>query len=632
MLCRVLFLSTIANVAHAQTIQRRPVPYPVFEPASITRAVEKGTRTRTGAPGPKYWTQWAEYRIEASLDTAAKSISGRQTIRYFNRSPDTLATMVVFLNQNVYRGSSLKNRVIPTTEGLTLSRLAIAGQELQRITNPRTQPVGYTIDGTVMRVMLPTPILPGATVDVETSWSYPVPPNGSPRNGTDTTTYMIAYWYPQIAVYDDVIGWFSDPYMTNAEFYNGYADYDVSLTVPNGYLVGATGTLENAAQVLSEESRRRLERARTSRARVSIVGETERGAGRATAAGNAGTNTWRFRARNVRDFAWAASGAYVWDAAVANDSVLVHALYRPEKRSWVNETRYLQHSIEFLSKLLWPYEYPHMTAADGPSSCGGMEYPMMTCLGGIGEDTIGLYGVTVHETGHMWFPMMVGSNERRHMWMDEGLTEYNTYQAERDFLKAENEEGGRESYLDLARAQGEVELMRYSDQVPPRNHSRAHGVAAYTKPAALLVALRAILGAETFTKAYHEYGRRWKYKHPTPYDFFNTFENVASRDLDWFWTPWFFETWTMDHAIASVKREGTGTRITIQDNGLAPMPVLLGILYADARNARRTIPVTVWLDGARQTSIVVDGAVANVWIDPDGALPDIDRTNNVWPR
>jgi aminopeptidase N len=307
-------------------------------------------------------------------------------------------------------------------------------------------------------------------------------------------------------------------------------------------------------------------------------------------------------------------------------------LYRPQLRSWRNETRYLQHSIEFLSKLLWKYEYPHMTGVDGPSSCGGMEYPMMTCLGGIGEDTIGLYSVTVHETGHMWFPMMVGSNERRHMWMDEGLTQYNGYQAEKDFLKQQNEQGGRDSYLALARAQGEVELMRHSDQVPPRTASRAHGVAAYDKPAAMLMALRGILGEETFTRAYQEYGRRWKYKHPTPYDFFNTFENVVGQDMDWFWTPFFFETWTMDQAIASVTREGANTRITIRDNGLAPMPVLLAILHADAKNERRTIPVSVWLGGARETSIVVPGNVANVWIDPDDVLPDIDRTNNVWPR
>jgi hypothetical protein len=621
----------VTSSAQAQEPAKRPLPYPVFEPAAFKRAVERGTRTRTGQPGAKYWTQKAQYRIEAALDTAAKRISGTETVRYFNRSPDTLRTMVVFLYQNVYRGSSLKNRVLPVTDGLTLTRLAIGGQELQRITS-RAQTQGYTIDGTVMRVSLPAPIVPGGSVELEASWNYAVPPNGSPRNGTDTTTYMIAYWYPQISVYDDVIGWFTDPYMTNAEFYADYADFDVSITVPNGFLVGATGTLENANAVLGAEQQRRLEQARHTRTRVPIVAAEERGAGRATSGGSAGSNTWRFKASNVRDFAWAASGAYVWDASAAatgTDTVLVHAFYRPQSQVWREETRYLQHSIEFLSRFLWSYPYPHMTGIDGPSSCGGMEYPMMTCLGGLPEDANVLYSVTLHETGHMWFPMMVGSNERRHMWMDEGLTQYNEYQGVKDFIKRDDEIGGMDDWMDLARAEGEVDLMRFSDQVPPRNTSRAHGVAAYSKPAALLRALRAILGEETFLRAYREYGRRWTNKHPTPYDFFNTFEDVAGRDLDWFWTPWFFETWTMDQAVGSVTREGANTRITIFDRGLAPMPVLLEITFANGKTERRTIPVDVWLTGARETSITVAGAVSRVTIDQEELLPDIDRSNNV---
>lgn len=626
--------------AQSQQPQARPMPYPVFEPAGFSRAVEHGTRTRTGRPGAKYWTQWAEYHISATLDTTAMRITGNETVRYYNRSPDTLRTMVVFLNQNVYRGSSLKNRVLPVTDGLTLTRFAVGGQELKLLTDSLLP--GYRIAGTVMRVTLPTPILPGATANVETGWNYAIPPNGSPRNGTDTTVYMIAYWYPQISVYDDVTGWFADPYMTNAEFYMGYGDYDVTLTVPDGFLVAATGTLANGEQVLGEGVRQRLRHASTTKDRVAVVGENERGAGKATARGAAGSNAWRFRAHNVRDFVWAASGSYVWDASLATipkrngaagqDSVLVQALYRPGLRSYTNETRYLRHSVEFLSRFLWPYEYPHMTAIDGPSSCGGMEYPMLTCLGGITEDTVGLYNVTVHETGHMWFPMMVGSNERRHMWQDEGLTEYNTMRAEQDFLRLDNERKSREDWLVLARAGGEVELMRHSDQVPPRSTSRAHGVAAYSKPAALLMALRGMLGDSLFHRSYVEYGRRWMFKHPTPYDFFNTFEDVAGRDLDWFWTPWFFQTWTMDQAVASVTPDGGRTRITIADKGLAPMPVMLAITRADGKTERRVIPVNVWLTGARITTITVPGRVTKVVIDPDEVLPDIQRSNNRWTR
>lgn len=645
-----LMILVAAAPAHAQQSSTRPLPYPVFEPAVFTQAVEHGTRTRTGRPGPNYWTQWAEYRIDATLDTATKRVSGNETVRYFNRSPDTLRTMVVFLYQNVYRGTSLKNRVLPVTDGLTLTRFIVGGQELRPLTDTLSGAPGYTIAGTVMRIRLPAPIPPGASANVEASWSYAVPPNGSPRNGTDTTVYMIAYWYPQISVYDDVGGWFTDPYMTNAEFYMDYGDYDVTVTVPDGFLVDATGTLENSAQVLGEEQRKRLQHAWQTKDRVVIVGADERGAGKATSRGANGTNSWHFRAHNVRDFVWATSGAYVWDASLATipkrngfggeDSVLVAALYRPGVRSWTGETRYVRHAIEFLSRFLWPYEYSHMTAIDGPSSCGGMEYPMMTCLGGIKEDTVGLYGVTMHETGHMWFPMMVGSNERRHMWQDEGLTQYNEMQGEKDFfhnkfsqhMQTMDERASREEWLSLARAQGEVELMRPSDQVPPRSTSRAHGVAAYSKPAALLMALRGMLGDTLFDRAYVVYGRRWMFKHPTPYDFFNTFEDVAGRDLDWFWTPWWFQTWTTDQAVAAVTFAGGRTRITIADKALAPMPVMLEITRANGKTARRVIPVDVWLKGARATTITVPGRVTKVVIDPDEVLPDIDRGNNSWSR
>jgi hypothetical protein len=319
---------------------------------------------------------------------------------------------------------------------------------------------------------------------------------------------------------------------------------------------------------------------------------------------------------------------------------MIHSLWRPERRAWAwdQSARYARHSVEFLSRYLWPYPYPHMTAVDGPASCGGMEYPMMTCIGGP-RDTLALYSVTVHEIGHMWFPMQVGSDEKRYAWQDEGLTRFNQAQAMREFFRGYDLEAiVRDQYLSLARRGsashtgdvGEVELMRHGDLYPV--DSPAYGIASYAKMSTNMSTLRALLGDSLFLRAYREYGRRWIGKHPMPDDFFNTFEDVAGRDLDWFWRSWWFETWTLDQAVGAVtQRDGTA-EIVIEDRGLAPMPVRLAITHADGTTRRAEVPVEAWLRGARRYTLRVPAPspVTRVVIDPDAAFPDIARGNNVW--
>jgi aminopeptidase N len=261
-----------------------------------------------------------------------------------------------------------------------------------------------------------------------------------------------------------------------------------------------------------------------------------------------------------------------------------------------------------------------------------MEYPMMTCIGGA-RDSTAMYGVTLHEIAHMWFPMQVGSNEKRHSWMDEGLTQFNESQGSIDFFGGtsfvNDVEGNRDSYLALARSGSEVEMMRHGDLYGDR---AAFGIASYFKPATLMVALRGILGEETFNRAYREYGARWRFRHPSPYDFFSTFESVSGRDLDWFWRPWFFETWTLDQAIAGVEVQGDSVAITVEDRGLAPMPVRLSITRQGAPADTMTVPADVWLDGARRHTIKVParGGVTRVVIDAEEVFPDLDRTNQTW--
>jgi hypothetical protein len=636
---------TPADVAPAVEVgaRERPIPYPVLETVDFRRAVERGTRTRTGRPGPRHWTQYAQYAIQATLDPATKRLTGRETIRYENRSPDTLTRVVVHVRQNLFAPGAARNGPVPETRGMELSRVDAQGQTLGAVAAITSNP-GYAVDGTVMTIRLPRPLAPNTTADFAFEWAFTVPRDDAPREGTDGEVFMIAYWYPQIAVYDDVNGWAADQYLGNAEFYMGYADYDVSLTVPAGWLIGGTGELVNADEVLSARTRARLADVRRSPAVVHLVAENERGVTGGATAGQGSSLTWRWRARNVRDFAFGASDQYLWDATIAAvgdrdgnataDTAIVHSFYRPSRIPWAwdQSNRYAKHSIEFLSRYLWPYPYPQMTALDGVVSCTGMEYPMITCIGGQ-RDTLSLYSVTVHEFAHMWFPMQVGSNETRHAWQDEGLTRFNQAQSMREFFRGYDlERTVRGAYLALARSSDEVELMRHGDLYPAS--TAAYSVASYQKMATILVMLRAIVGDDTFLRAYREYGQRWLGKHPTPYDFFNTFNDVTGRDLSWFWRTWFYETWTLDQAIAGVRAAGDSVEIVVADRGLAPMPARLTITRQGGRVERVEIPVDVWLRGQRRASVRVARApeVVRVELDAEDVMADIDRSNNRWTK
>ena len=605
------------------------------------RAVSQGTRTHEGRPGPRYWQQWADYRLEAELNPVSKRLTGKGTITYQNRSPDTLREVYVQLLHNIFAPGSRHNTDVPwAIEGIELSRVAAQGRELKA---GEGESAGYQVEGTIMRIRLPQPLPPGGSATFDFAWRLRIPPDGAPRGGQDGETYYINYWYPQMAVYDDVNGWQTDQYLGNAEFYMGYGNYDVALTLPAGWLVDATGKLQNPSEVLSAQTRARLDSAAHANGVIHVVTEADRKAGTSTTAGANGKLTWRYRAERVRDVSWAASPKYLWDATNAvvgdvtgdgrPDTTAIYSFYRPEQRvsHWDESARYSRHSIEFFSRSLSPYPYPHMTAVDGPTSCGGMEYPMMTCIGGQ-WDTLGLYEVTTHEIGHMWFPMIVGSDEKRYAWMDEGLTQFDQSQAMADFFKGFDDEArNRKNYLDFAEMGSEVELMHHGDRYPSYP---SYGVASYYKPATVMVALRSVLGPETFNRAYKEYIQRWAYKHPSPYDLFNTFENISRRDLSWFWRGWFFETWKMDQAIDTVTTTGDSLAVVVANRGKALMPLHLTISRIDGRTERDTLPAEIWLRGERRQTIRIarEPAIRSIEIDAEKEFPDIDRSNQVWPR
>lgn len=631
LLLALLALTSLPSAAQSQ----RPLPHPVPTPPSFERAIEQGTRTSRGEPGPRYWQQRADYTLRAALDTTAKRLSGDAVIRYQNNSPDTLGVVVLKLRQNLHREGVPRTRSVEVTGGIDVQNVRVDGFAVTDA--GRSNAAGtYTVDGTQLYLRPRLPILPGGETTISMDWGFRIPEAGAPRMGQDGEVYYLGYWYPQVAVYDDVVGWDTDAYLGLGEHYMGYGDYDVRITVPEGFLVGATGVLQNPDEVLRDEVLDRLRVAATSDEPVAVVPASD--LGRATADAPDGTLTWHFTAENVRDFAFGTSDAYTWDATRANvgdrdgdgtdDFAAIHTLYRPGTTAWDRSANYARFSIEHLSTTLFPYPYPHMTAVEGLIG-GGMEYPMITLIGGA-RSPQGLFGVTYHEIAHMWFPMIVGQDEADFAWMDEGLASFLTNAGTDAFYGAEANawDPRRQAHYYLAGSGRAVPPMRHGDQYPP---GPARGVASYSTPAVLLRALEGIAGSARFAEAFRAYGERWAYKHPYPDDLFNTFEDVLDEDFDWLWTPTLFDTWTVDLAIVAVEQDADGVIVRVADLGLAPMPASVVVTYTDGRTERRTIPVTTWLKGHTDTEVVFPpGEVARVEIDPEVYLPDVDRTNNVW--
>ncbi len=629
-----------ASTTAAQDI--RPVPYPVMPPPAFERAVANGTRTITGEPGPNYWQNHAEYDFDVALEPDTRTVRGEGTITLHNQSPDVLRSVIVKLRQNVHAPGVVRNRSTEVTGGVTIDKLSW-NESVITETNVLPSAGEYAVNGTLMEVVPPEPVGAGERLSLDVAWHFRMASveGGTFREGTDDEVYYVGYWYPQFAVYDDVVGWHRDPYMGNGEHYMNFADYEVSITAPEDFLVYATGDLLNAEEVLTAQTRERLEQSLRRDGTTNIVTAAERGSTTRDAADD--VLTWEFSADNVRDFAWAGSDLYVWDAARAMvdqdgdgspEAVAINSFYRPERTVWQRSAEFAAFSIENLSERNWAYPWPHMTAIEGIIG-GGMEYPMMTVIGGYRNDQ-SLFGVTYHEIAHMWYPMMVGQDEKGYTWMDEGLATFNTNEGRTAFFDGSSD--SRPLADGWARqSQGHYRLagtgmarppMRHNDRYP--SFSPARGTASYSTPAVLLHAMEDLFGSDAFWTAYREYGKTWAFKHPYPYDMMNSYERSLKQDLDWLWTPTLFETWTVDVGIKSVEDTENGVNVTVEDKALAPMPVRVTVTYADGTTSIQTIPVKHWLEGAREATLSFPaGVVARVELPTDRIL-DIDPSNNVY--
>jgi len=612
-------------------------------PNDFYNAIDNGTRTMSGTPGQNYWAQRARYDMDVEVIPSDTLLRGSGTITYYNNSPDTLDQLYMELSQNLHQQGVVRTRSSEITGGVNLEHLALNNSELTPLQSQDDES-GYGINGTLLYLRPAQPVAPGDSVTIQTKWNFKIPQQGaSGRMGhSKGNLFYIGYWYPQMRVYDDVIGWMTDPFTGNGEFYQDFANYNVDITVPEQWMVGSTGRLTNGDEVLKDEIYQRLQTAHQSDSVMHVV--TEDDFGNVTPSTEDGTVTWNFKAKDVRDFAFSVTKESKWDATRANigdrdgngqdNFVHINAIYRSSAPLWKHGAKFTRDAIDFLSEFTGlKYPWPHMTSVEGGGIIGGgMEYPMMTLIGNYrGQQPESLYSVIVHELAHMWMPMTVSTNERRFAWMDEGTTTFNENMAETEYYPngqnyIQNE---FQSYLRIAGTDAEGPIMRWSDH---HYNGYAYGVASYSKPGSMLVVLRNLLGQKTFQKAYHEFLDRWKYKHPYPWDMFNTFEDVSGRDLDWFWRAWYYETWTLDQAVGSVTSTENGTRIVIEDHGQVPMPATVVITMTDGSTVSRTIPVEKWLQGATQATLMVNGDVSKVVIDPDRKYPDNNRSNNRWKK
>ena len=620
-------------------------------------------RLGSGFPGPDYWQQRTDYQIEARLDPDAGTITATMTVAYHNNSPHVLDYIWMNLEQNLFHTDSIGTR--SRTPGSVMKMLEDDFDGGYAISSIRTASAAGSaslemkVYDTLGRIDLPIGIKPGEIFMFDMDFAFTIPPHLR-RMGSEEVEqgkiFEIAQWFPQVAKYDDVHGWNTLPYLGSGEFYTDFGNYHVSITVPRAYFVAGSGELLNPDEVLTPTQRDRLKLAMESDEPVWIVKPQEVGTAeiRPGADGDSGDSgepdgsgelTWKFRIDNARTFAWAASDAFIWDACKADivdasgvpTKVLCQSFYPKEATAWINthpdggSSRVLKHSIEFYSEFLFPYPYPVMSNINGPE--GGMEYPgIIFCGGRTNPD--GMFGVTDHEVGHIWFPMVINTDERRYMWQDEG---FNT------FINFYSRAKWKGQAIDIARAmQQTIELCRETScqpivTAPDRTWPRWVGRLMYRKPGYGLYLLREyILGPERFDDAFDGYMRHWSFKHPQPADFFRAMEDGSGMDLNWFWRGWFLEPYTLDQAIAGVRMVDDGEQfgaIVVLDNlGEMVMPVRMRVVYKDGSSEIVELPVEIWHQTSRWRAGIDTGgrAIESIELDPDGVLPDLDRSNNLW--
>jgi hypothetical protein len=623
-------------------------PRLTFAPLTLPQPVN-AYRSSNGAPGPSYWQNEASYELHAELDTGAKQLRATEIITYINNSPDELPSLWVQLEQNIYRKDSRGQAIFggmmrrrrgsadatqaETTEGFVFDSVEIeAGKQ--------TAKTDYVVSDTRMQIRLAAPLKAhGGQLKIHIRYHYQIPGVWGGRTSWGMSKqgeiYDMAQWYPRMAVYDDLRGWDTLPYI-GAEFYLEYGHFDYFLTVPANMIVAGSGELVNPKDVLTATEIARLDKARNSDKTVFIRTPAEVN-DPASRPKKDGQLTWHFHMDHTRDVSWSASPVFVWDAARINlpdgKKSLAMSVYPPESvgpDAWDKSTEYVKDTVEHFSKQWFPYPWPTAISVAGFST--GMEYPGIV-FDGIDDKGSFLFWVTAHEIGHDWFPMIVGSNERRHAFMDEGfntfidIDESATYANGKYGPKRDSEysAGGEppDTILKVLNNSDAPTVMARADAYP---FQLGHPV-SYFKGAYGMVLLREqILGPERFDWAFRKYIHDWSYKHPSPSDFFRAMESEGGEDLSWFWRGWYLENWKYDVAVDKIE----GSIVTLSNRGQLVLPTTVEVAFQDGSKIRTKLPVETWLTkGTYSWTLENKSPITSVTVDPDHQLPDDDRTNNV---
>ena len=672
-------------------------------------ATPNDQHTASGAPGHQYSQQKVDYVMDIRVNENTNTLYGDEKITYHNNSKDNLDYLWVQLDQNM-RADNSKTPLAKSTGASAF----ITPEDFQKtymkeksgfgfnivLVESNGKPLSHFINRTMMRINLPKALKPGEKFNFRIKWNYKI--NNSVKDGgrsgfedfpDGNNNYTIAQFFPRLAVYNNVEGWQNMQFWGRSEWALEFGDYEVNLTVPADHIVDATGTLQNEKDVLTKTQRKRFEKARnTFDNPVMIVTQEEAEIAEKSRATN--TKTWKFKAKRVRDFAFASSRKYIWDAMAVNingKAIMAVSLYPKEGNPLWEEhsTRVVANTLEEYSKLT--FDYPYSKAISVHAKNQGMEYPMI-CFNygrpdadGTYSDRVknGMIGVITHEVGHNFFPMIVNSDERQWTWMDEGLNSFVEILAELDYDPNFNTGNlPKDIVRYMSGDQSNISpIMSQGDYV------KQFGPNAYTKPAAGLYMLRStIMGPELFDHAFRTYSKRWMFKHPTPADFFRSMEDASGMDLDWFWRGWFYTTDVSDIGIKNVKPlyltdkpservlklkeqyknyfDNLGDLVYITDKkedanatvmdkyangkevpayiysvefekpGGLPMPIIVELTYADGTTERHTFPAQIWMkDDAKVKRVFSSNQeIKSITVDPDLETADVDTSNNSWPK
>lgn len=620
-----IVLSGVENFTFAQQSN-------LYIPNEIRHAYQNDTRSENGLPGVNYWQNSSDYRMNVELIPDSSLIAGNAKIIYHNNSPDSLKEIVFRLYQDIYKKGNARQFPITTedlTDGMDIRYLIIDGDSIRLKGKNKT--VRRTPTNLVVKLENPLP--PGGKLVAETGWNFPVPRKRRVRMGQySDSDFFIAYWYPQVAVYDDIDGWDRHEYLGMVEFYNDFCNFDVSVTVPGDYLVWATGELQNADTLLQKKIFQRYRKAMKSDKVIRIV--THEDYRKNGVLRKHHRHTWHFKANHVPDFTFAASNHCSWDGTslVVDEKtgrrVSTETVYPDTARHYHEAAEFAKITVDYLSKELpgVPYPYPHITVFCNGNRGGGMESPMMVNEGAP-KERHRLIGLIFHEIAHSYFPFYMGTNERKYAWMDEGWATFLPREV-LDRMAPKSDYWKRQvgAYVHFAGAEFEMPMMIPSFLLDYRPSLRT---ASYGRPAMAYSLLEDILGRETFKAALQEYVRRWHGKHPIPLDFFRTFEDVSQQNLGWFWKPWFYRLGYPDLEIRNVRQKKDQLIVTVKRVGNLPVPVKIKAVFEDSTTATVYKSTAVWQWGDRQVDVFIPTRkpVQKIILGDDH-IPDIDLENN----